>query len=90
MDGLPEPPAFSVPYRLPSQELPSFVLMDFPAAVIQQMYTTVLYCILTSDHHPSRARSLKEGMEAIVVWYSLNLLIIALKINDSLIFKAQF
>jgi hypothetical protein len=28
------PPAFSVPYRLPSQELPSCELLEFPAAVI--------------------------------------------------------
>jgi hypothetical protein len=30
----PYPPAFSILYRLPGQELPSCELMEFPAAVI--------------------------------------------------------
>jgi hypothetical protein len=33
MDG-PWPPAYSVPYQLPGQELPRCELMEFPAAVI--------------------------------------------------------
>jgi hypothetical protein len=33
-DGRAVPPALSVPYRLPCQVLPSYELMDFPAAVI--------------------------------------------------------
>ncbi len=33
-DGRAVPPAFSVRYRLPWQELPTCKLMEFPAAVI--------------------------------------------------------
>jgi hypothetical protein len=40
-DGRAATPAFSVPHRLPWQELPTCELMEVPAAVIEEMYTTI-------------------------------------------------